>query len=251
MPRMYRQIADDLRACGLRRGGVVLVHSSLSSLGHVDGGAETVVQGLLEALGPEGTLLMPALSYAQVTPTHPAFDVRHTPSCVGVIPEHFRTRPGTLRSLNPTHSVCGVGPQAAEMLGPHVHDGTPCGPHSPYRLLRDVGGQLVMLGCGLRPNTSMHAIEEIADSPYLWGAAVEYRMTLADGQQVLVANRRHGFVGWDQRYDRLEPLMGESEMRVGHCLRATVHVLETPAMWERALAAHREDPFHFVDPVVG
>jgi len=57
------QIANDLKALGLREGGVLLVHASLRSLGKVPGGAETVVRGLLHALGEKGTLLMPALSY--------------------------------------------------------------------------------------------------------------------------------------------------------------------------------------------
>jgi len=81
------------------------VHTSLRSLGKVPGGAETVVRGLLYALGENGTLLTPALSYASVGVNNPVFDVLHTPSCVGALPEYFRTRPGTIRSVHPTHSV--------------------------------------------------------------------------------------------------------------------------------------------------
>jgi aminoglycoside 3-N-acetyltransferase len=108
--QVARRMADELLSVGVRQGGVLLVHSSLSAMGHVIGGAETVIQGLLEALGPEGTLLMPALSYEIVTPERSTFDVRRTPSNVGIIPEYFRTRPGTRRSVHPTHSACGVGP---------------------------------------------------------------------------------------------------------------------------------------------
>ena len=142
-------------------------HSSLRSLGPVPGGAETVVRGLVEALGPDGTLLMPALSYARVTPEQPLFDVRLTPSNVGALPETFRTRPGTLRSIHPTHSVCGVGRLAAELLGRHIEDRTPCGPRSPFHLLPEYGGQILMLGCGLRPNTSMHAVGGIGRAAIL------------------------------------------------------------------------------------
>ena len=87
-----QRIAAGLREAGVEPGGVALVHSSLSSLGHVPDGAETVVGGLLEALGAEGTLLMPALSYEHVHAGQSRFDVRRTPANIGAIPEYFRTR---------------------------------------------------------------------------------------------------------------------------------------------------------------
>ena len=105
---IIHHISEDLSALGVRRGGVLLVHSSLRSLGYVPGGAETVIRGLLHALGEEGTLLLPSLSYDHATPRNPYFDIRRTPSNVGAIAEYFRQRPGTLRSMHPTHSVCGT-----------------------------------------------------------------------------------------------------------------------------------------------
>jgi aminoglycoside 3-N-acetyltransferase len=240
------RIAEDLRGCGVRPGGVLLVHSSLKSLGHVPGGPETVVRGLLEALRPEGTLLMPALSYATVDADHPFFDVRATPSCVGAIPEHFRTRPGTLRSAHPTHSVSGVGPLAEELLSDHHLDSTPVGPNSPFRRLRDRGGQVLFLGCGMGPNTSMHGVEEIAGCAYLFGKTIAYQLTLADGRRITMPCRRHSFGGWKQRYDRLEDLLDDSALKVGKVLRARAHLVEAAAMWEVALAAYRRDPLHFV-----
>ena len=84
------RLCVNLLALGVRRGGVLLVHSSLRALGMVPGGPSTIILGLLETLGEQGTLLMPALSYAQVTPQNPYFDQRCTPSNVGAIPEAFR-----------------------------------------------------------------------------------------------------------------------------------------------------------------
>jgi aminoglycoside 3-N-acetyltransferase len=243
------RIARELRGVGLRPGGAVLVHSSLRSLGPVAGGAETVIEGLLEALGPEGTLLLPALSYETVGEANPFFDVAATPSCVGAIPEHFRTRPGTLRSVCPTHSVCGVGPSAGWLLGGHHEDGTPCGPNSPFRRLRECGGQVLMLGCGLRPNTSMHAVEETVEPPYLFAGSVEYRVRHADGSEAVVLLRRHGFRGYAQRYDRLADVLPPGALRVGRVLEAAVHVIECDAMWLAGEAALRRDPLHFVEAV--
>ena len=67
------QIGDDLWRLGVLPGGVLMVHSSFKSLGPVPGGIETVIAGLLEALGPTGTLLMPGLCWEQVSREHPIF----------------------------------------------------------------------------------------------------------------------------------------------------------------------------------
>jgi len=242
------RIAADLVAAGLQPGGVVLVHSSLRSLGPLPGGAETVVRGFMRALGRGGTLLMPALSYENVNAEQPVFDVLRTPCCVGALPEYFRARIGTLRSVHPTHSVAGVGARAEELLAGHDEDTTPCGPNSPFSRLRDAGGKLCFLGCGLRPNTSMHAVEEHVAPPYLFGADLTYILRFADGSERRKTYRRHGFAGWVQRYDRIGDLLGSDSLRTGACLQATVHIIDTRPMWDAALTALRDNPFHFVDP---
>jgi aminoglycoside 3-N-acetyltransferase len=244
-----QRIASDLLNRGLRRGGAVLVHSSLKSLGPLPGGPETVVRGLLEALGPEGTLLMPALSYRYVNAEAPYFDLRTTPSNIGALPEFFRLREGTIRSLNPTHSVCGIGPLAEALLGSHRLDSTPCGANSPFRLLKERQGQILMLGCGLRPNTSMHAIEELVEPPYLFGGVVAYHCRDREGTRVEILNRRHHFEGYEQRYDRVGELLQGGELKTGRVLDASVHIIETGPLWARAEQALRANPFYFVDRI--
>ena len=239
----------DLLALGVRPGGVLLVHSSLRSLGPLSGGAESVICALLAALGPDGTLLTPALSYASVRRDQPIFDARQTPSCVGALSEVFRTRPGTLRSIHPTHSVCGAGRLAGELLGDHERDTTPCGSHSPFARLPAVHGQILFLGCGLRPNTSMHGVEERVEPPYLYGEPLEYQMIRADGSQATMRVRSHNFQGWKQRYDRLDTVLAEPDLRRGPILQADCYLVETAAMWPAALKALRADPLYFVEPI--
>jgi aminoglycoside 3-N-acetyltransferase len=239
---------EQLRALGVRDGGILLVHASMKSLGPVLGGPETVIQGLLSALGPRGTLLFPALSYISVTVQFPFFDVLNTPSCVGLLPEYFRTREGTIRSVHPTHSVSGCGVKAEELLSQHIQDVTPVGPHSPFRLISEMGGQILMLGCGLRPSTSMHGVEELVVPPYLYDNDVEYDVTLANGQQTRLICRRHGFKGWEQRYDRLENVLQGDELRQGKLLQADCQLVESSALWNRALEKLKENPLYFVAP---
>ncbi|MEW6753243.1 MAG: AAC(3) family N-acetyltransferase [Candidatus Latescibacterota bacterium] len=243
------RMAEELQALGLRPAGPVLVHTSLSSLGHVSGGPESVVRALLRALGSGGVLLLPALSYRYVHPGQPRFSVRRTPSNVGAIPEHFRQRPGTRRSAHPTHSVCGVGPDVDVFLAAHHHDQTPCGPHSPYRRLRDAGGQILFLGCGLRPNTSMHGVEELVEPPYLFSGTMACQVELEDGRWIEVECRRHGFAGWAQAYDRIAAELGPAQLRCGSVLQATAHLLEARTVWQRGEECLRRDPYHFVEPL--
>lgn len=211
------------------------------------GGVESVVGALLQALGPDGTLLMPALSYQHVHVDQRVFDLRRTRSCVGAIPEHFRLRSGTQRSLHPTHSVCGVGAQVADLLADHHLDRTPVGERSPFRRLRDRSGQVLFLGCGMGPDTSMHGVEELVEPPYLFGRMIDYTLVDAEGGKSEMSYRSHGFSGWAQRYERLEALLGPDELRVGTVLEATAHLVEAEAMWRRGEEALRRDPLFFVE----
>ena len=249
MDEIVERIARELLAVGLRPGGVVMVHSSFHALGPVPGGAETVVRGFLRALGAEGTLLMPALSYKFVNARQTLFDVRLTPSNVGYLPEYFRTRSGTLRSMHPIHSVCGVGARAAALLARHDLDTTPCGAHSPFRRLREVDGQVCFLGCGLRPNTSMHAVEELVVPPYLFGPEIAFRLRDHMGREREQTYRTHGFADYRQRYDRLADLLDANALHAGPCLQAPIHILDAPPMWEAALTALRNNPFALVERI--
>ena len=240
------RIAADLRALGVHAGDVVLVHASFKSLGPVAGGLETVFCGLAESVGSEGTLLLPALSYMQEP--HHIHDARSTPCCVGALPEYVRLRQGTLRSLHPTHSLCGIGRHAEALFAEHHRDRTPCGPHSPFRKMIDLGAKIVMLGCGLRPNTTMHALEECVVPPYVFGEQCIYHITDLQGHSYERAYVQHGFDGWIQRYDRVADLPQAADfMRRGRVLEAETYVIETPQLKEAAVEAMQQSPFYFVE----
>jgi aminoglycoside 3-N-acetyltransferase len=246
---LVQQMSAELLHLGVRPGGVLLVHASLRALGlgkDIPNRPEVVFSALLEALGPDGTLLMPALSYAFVGGEQMVFDVLRTPSCVGAIPEAFRVRAGTLRSIHPTHSVCGVGRRAEELLSGHENDQTPCGPNAAFAQLPQAGGQVLFLGCGLRPNTSLHAIEEQVEPVYLYSRVKEYQIIHADGRRTQMRVRSHGFRYWEQRYERLEGLLGKG-LRKGKVLQAGCHLVDATVMWDAALARLRRDPLYFVE----
>jgi len=244
-----RKIAADLIQVGVRSGGILMVHSSLKSMGHVPGGPEIVIRALLEALGPEGTLLMPALTYETVTNENPVFNIAKTPTCVGALTEYFRKRVGTIRSMHPTHSVCGVGRLAQGILEKHINDTTPCGPNSPFFQILDYNGQILMLGCDLKPNTSMHGIEELVEPPYLFGPYITYQLIDGNGHSAEKEYHRHGFEGWEQRYDRVENILDTSGLKTGKVLNASVHLIEAKLLWKNALVALGENPLYFVNKI--
>ena len=224
-----------------------MVHTSFRALGIKD--PELILSALFEVLGPDGTLLMPALSYTQEPPN--IHDNRHTPSCVGFLPEYFRLRPGTIRSLHPTHSVCGVGAQAHEWLDDHIADRTPCGAHSPFNKLFQRGGKILMIGCGLEPNTSMHAIEEYMVPPYLFAPPMVYTLTDSQGHAFDKEYIPHDF--WEgravQRYDRVEGILLPPALVEGTIGYAKSHLIQAAALFPAALERLQANPLFFVDVI--
>lgn len=245
---MQKLIAD-LRHLGLSRGDVVVVHSSLSALGHVEGGAETVIKALMEVLTDEGTLLFPELTCNDVNEKNPCFDVRTSVGCVGLIPETFRKMPGTVRSLHPTHSVSAWGKYAKEMTCDHQLDNTPVGPHSPYQKLLQYNGKILMLGCSVRSMTFMHGVEEIVNAPYaLRKETFRYYVTDYNGEQFATDNYRHNFgpQGLLQRYDRLLDVMSPEDYTVGKVLDGTAYLFDAATMLKVGSETIAADPYYFV-----
>jgi aminoglycoside 3-N-acetyltransferase len=185
-------VAEDAAALGVRRGGLLLVHSSLSSVGFVPGGPATIVDGLLDALGPQGTIVFPTHTWEAMEAGCRIFDARSSASCVGAITEVFRRRPGVVRSLHPTHSVAALGPMAAELVADHELAATPCGAGTPYDRLLLADGQILFLGTGLQSNTAFHTLEAIAGLQYLLeDRDDEFTIVDAGGRGRQLSVRRH------------------------------------------------------------
>lgn len=242
-------ICNDLRRLGVKPGMVLMVHSSYKSLGISDG-VQTVIDALQKVLTPDGTLLMPALTYSMVTKEHPYFSYHDTPVCVGVIPEVFRKSDGVIRSFNPVHSVCAWGKLAVELTENHHLDNISIGENSPYRMLPRYSGKILMLGCGLRPNTFMHGVENIAGLPYRKILeTIEYTMIDRDG----VSSTYYGGVGsmsrYEQRYDRITNILHAPDIITGDVANATANLIDAKALETAALNILKTKPFYFVDPL--
>ena len=155
-------IRDGLRALGLQAGDAVGVHSSLSSLGHVDGGPDAVIDAFLDVLGPGGTLVFPTYSDNReelpVTPDERsqgllmkirafAYDPDRAGCWTGAIPAAFLRRPGRTRGSHPTHSLAALGPRQNDFASRR------------WEALLDLDGHICMLGVGLGCCSAMHIAE--------------------------------------------------------------------------------------------
>ena len=242
----------DLKRLGIQPGDIILVHSSMRAFGVPELRAKEVIETLMEILTEQGTLLVPALSYETVTREAPIFDIRETKSCVGALSECFRTKYAQYRSVHPTHSVCAWGKYAYSMTVWHALDETPVGPHSPFWQLPLLHGKILMLGCGLKPNTFMHGVEEMARVRYAVGRH-PCLYTLTDGKKHTVRKiyYPHAFGSLIQRYDRLSEVLKEPDLHLGKGLGADAYLIDAAAAAEAAKAAIRQKERFFVDEPSG
>ena len=148
-------IAADLRGMGLEAGAEVMVHSSLSSLGHVEGGAATVVEAFLDVLGSAGTLMVPTFTHSGTE----YFDPLVSPSKNGAITEAVRARPEAVRSLHPTHAVTAIGPDAGELVEEDLEHGA-LGRGCALDKLARRGGSVFLLGVDHIVNSTIHIGED-------------------------------------------------------------------------------------------
>ena len=182
-PATIESLQRDLRALGLKPGMVVLVHSSLSAMGWVCGGAVAVIAALQGVLGSSGTLVMPAHSpglsepgkwqnppvpeswWPVIRENMPPFDPVLTPTyAMGIIAETFRKQRGVLRSSHPQLSFCACGPQASRFVDDHSL-AFGLGEGSPLARIYDLNGFVLLLGASHGSNTSMHLAEYRANFP--------------------------------------------------------------------------------------
>ena len=241
----YQKIREDLAALGLSQGDSVLVHSSYKSMGGLEGGIQTFVEALLSVVGDTGTLIVPTLTFVEVSETNRVFDYLRSPSCVGAISEFVRQMDGAKRSINPTHSCAAIGYKRDWFVGSHQLDRTPVGPNSPIWKLHEEGGKVLMLGCRLFPNTSMHGVEELSRPWYLMKPErTTFRLLDENGNETVKAYECHNFKHAIQRYDRLAQVM---DIPWGKVLNADCYLIDAKQMWKAGHEKLMEDPDFFID----
>lgn len=198
-PMTRERLCRDFEALGLRPGMCLMVHSSMSAIGWIPGGAQLFVEAMVDFLGADGTLMVPTHSTHLTDPAtweapplpvewheetrnaFPAYDPHKTQSRgMGIIPETVRKWPGAVRSNHPHTSFCAVGSLAENLMANHALS-SPMGRQSPLQKLYETDGNTLLLGVGFDNNTCFHLAEESLDNPprLIDGAPV-----LVDGKSV-------------------------------------------------------------------
>ena len=157
-------LINDLRSLGLNPGDWVAVHSSMKSIGWVEGGPVEVIESLIGAIAPDGELFMPLFARPEHGEDH--WDLATKPTYLGLLPETFRQYPGVIRSPHPTHSVGIYGPRAKEIAETH-RKATYIGRGSPYHQLALNNGWVLHIGTNYDTSSILHLAEVLAEVPYL------------------------------------------------------------------------------------
>ncbi|CAF1302843.1 unnamed protein product [Rotaria sordida] len=194
-------LKNDLQKLGVSSGMTLLVHCSLSKIGWICGGPVTVIQVLLDLLGPEGTLIMPSHTSDNSDPKYwvnppvpsewldvirksmPPYQPDIAPTrYMGILAETFRKWPGVLRSEHPQHSMMALGKKAKQIIDNHIDS---CSEQSPIARLYDChdNGYILLLGVKHGNHTSLHLAEyrffinNNFEKNFLTGASIINRQT--------------------------------------------------------------------------
>jgi aminoglycoside 3-N-acetyltransferase len=197
----------------------------------------------------DGLLVLPTHTWSYINAENPRFYVEDSPSCVGILSELFRKRPGVSRSLHPTHSVAAIGKDAQEFVkGDELCD-TPCARNSSLGKLLDRKADIMLLGVDLRRNTFIHGVEEWMNiQGRISDEHEQLYVVLQDGTEILVPSRRHCGDSWSEYFWKVEELFEKKKvMYKGRFGDATVRICRTEPMTELLYDMLKINPNLFSD----
>jgi aminoglycoside 3-N-acetyltransferase len=248
-------VTDALNSIGIKPGGVVLVHAdaivaaqfpavpALSNEQRLD----LLIEAIEAAVRRDGTLVMPAFSYSFTKGE--AFDIRHTPSAVGMLAERFRTRPGVLRTPDPIFSFACSGPRARELCALPVNE---CfGAESVFAALHRLNAHVVNLGCSLtRGGTFVHYVETAHGVDYRYKKVFSGTVISPSGQSSecsVVYNVRDLTRKSDADLCRLQKrLADEGKLRTAEVGRSRIIAVTASDVFDTAWKMLDEDPVSLI-----
>lgn len=281
VPTVGREdIAAGLSAVGLKAGDGVIVHSSLSSFGHVEGGPDAVVDAILDVIGPEGTVLFPTFtgdavcgailgvsghSGAVIFPEVADVDlddlrnIKEQHIFSGAVGKAARRRPDFLKGTHPLYSITAKGPLAAELVELNDRYIFPSARDKAIYGLGEHGGKTLLIGCTHISNSAIHVIAEIAGLEYKVQDKAYWRMTVdefldlpRERQAELLRVHCAMDLPYDikKQYDRIEPELEEANaIRFGRIGNAKVRLMGIADFVRVGLDALKRNPWLLADKV--
>ena len=250
-------IVQALRDVGLTTRDLVVVHSSLSSFGYVQGGPGAVVDAVLEVIGPEGTVVFPTFTGSWTKDLKPSIDdLIYT----GVITKTARKRDDFVKSFHPLYAICAKGPLARELCDFNDRYMFPAARHKFLHVMSERGGKVLLLGVDHDSNSSVHLVEEFGDLEYKiqdkthWSLTVDEFMSIPPERQ---KEARHAHSGGDldystvARFNRIEKHLKRADViRFGKVGNADIRLMRIADLVRVGLEAVRKDPWLLRDKVV-
>lgn len=245
------KIREVLESYGPFKTDLLLVHSSLSKCGSIEGGPAAVIGALRSWITDRAALALPThtWSYPDATGVAPVFDNKSTPSVVGTITNHYWRQPGVVRSQHPSHSLACSGPGAEELCRDHELRETPCGAGTPYLKIAEGNASVLMFGATMESYTLYHTAEDSADVSYLYmpqqftlrtkGADGEIRSLQMWRQDMGIARRFAATTDWLAE----QGLLIRRRLGLGDLL----FIPNARALHETMVEKLRRDPLFLVD----
>jgi aminoglycoside 3-N-acetyltransferase len=234
-------IVHALEEMGLPRESDVFMHSSLSSMGKVEGGARTVIDAILSWILPGGTFMVPTFTFGGTI----EFNIQTSSSKTGAITEAVRLLPQAARSTHPTHAPCAIGPKARKLMRRHLLAG-PLDIGSPEDLMAKGGGWVLLLGVTHTSNSTVHVGEAYAGSysrlmtfsPLNPGHPV-----IVDAKGVRRRVTQTSMPGCSQGFSAIEdPMRDRGMIRDGKIGDATCQLMKGQDIIDVAIAMLADDP---------
>ena len=194
-----------LQSIGIQPDDTVLIHTSMRSLGAVEGGCDGLIDGFISYL-TDGLFLVPTHTWANVGVRNPVFDVRTTVPCIGALPTVAAFRKDGVRSLHPTHSLTAFGRRAAEFVRGEENATSPCPAGGVWQRLYDEDAKILLIGVGLDKNTYIHAVDEMLDLPGRLRPPISLTVIDQAGGRHTLSFCKHGNAGSEYFENYRKPL---------------------------------------------
>ena len=248
-----KDMVKGLIKLGLEEGDSVLVHSSLSSFGYIEEGADTVISALMEVVGQEGGVLMPSFpafvggEYGLVEKNEIVFDIRVSPSLMGKISDAFWRREGVRRSIHPTHSVAAWGNKGWEIIEGHEKCLCSCGEGSPFHRNCLIGGKILFLGTTHSSSTTLHTVEDVNGAPTRSVFVFYPKVIDCKGRVVTVSTRPH-LPGLARQYEIINKVCRENGIqKEGKVGNAVLKLIEADGLLETGSRLIRKNPLFLIN----
>jgi len=242
------QLAYDLANLGVCNGDIVYVHTSMKSIGPIEGGADTLIDSFLDVLGAEGTLAAPSHTLNFVNFRTEPFDIKQTPSYLGVFPEVLRQHPKAIRSMHPTHASVALGAKA-EWLTANHNIANLLAYESPLHRIYRENGKILLLGVTHKANTMLHLAESLSGVGYVklhyneaWGRAAWY----VDANGTVQTADISEFTGCSSGFPLIEGVLKRNrKLNYGKIGNAQCQLMNAKDLVDLAIEILREQPEFF------